>query len=186
MSNLSYTNPIPKDAINAVRTGLIFAALIGIVLGLAIMFWPTPTVLVATVIFGVALIIMGLIRVYFAFASTGFSAGLRILSLILGVALVIFGVMAVINPIGEGVGLLAIWIGVAWILGGLQDLFGARETFPASPRWLVILGGLISIAAGIIIMVWDPSLITLAWVGGLLLVIFGVVSLFTLPPKVKA
>ncbi|MFT3716663.1 MAG: DUF308 domain-containing protein [Gordonia sp. (in: high G+C Gram-positive bacteria)] len=186
MSNNVLINPIPAQSRNAVRTAIIIASLIGIVFGLVAMFWSGPTVVVAAVLFGVALILMGLVRLYFAFASTGLSTGLRILSLVLGAALVVFGVIAVIHP-GVGIGLLALWIGIGWILAGLQDLFGAREGVALAPRWLVILGGLISIAAGIIMCVWYPSIAleTLVWVAGLLLVIFGVVSLFTLPAKAE-
>ncbi|GAC58916.1 hypothetical protein GOHSU_59_00090 [Gordonia hirsuta DSM 44140 = NBRC 16056] len=176
---------LPAEAVNAVRSGLLFSAVVGIVLGVLIMVLPGLTVFVAGLLFGIALIVAGLYRLFFSFAAVGLSFALRALMLVLGILMVVCGVVAVISP-EDAWWMLAIFIGVGWIFGGFQDIFGSVADAAVAPRWLVIVGGVISVAAGIVMLVYSPgvTLPAIMWLMGLLLVIVSVVTLVTLPKKV--
>lgn len=178
---------IPGEAVNAVRSGLIFSAVVGIVLGLLIMFWPGISVFLAGLLFGIALIVAGLYRLFFSFAAVGVGFGMRMLMLVFGILMVLCGVVAVISP-DDAWWLLAIFIGVGWIFSGFQDIFGANADTSVAPRWLVIVGGVISVIAGIVMLVYSPgvTLPAIMWLLGLMLIIVSVVTLVTLPKNAPA
>lgn len=172
---------------NAVRSGLLFSAIVGIVLGALIMFWSDITVFIAGLLFGIALIVAGLYRLFFSFAAVGVSFAMRMLTLVFGILMVLCGVVAVISP-EDAWWMLAIFIGVGWIFSGFQDIFGANASTSIAPRWLVIVGGAISVIAGIVMLVYSPgvTLPTIMWLLGLMLIIVSVVTLFTLPKAVPS
>jgi len=175
---------LPDDAVNVVRSGLIFTSVLGIVLGILMMAWPGPTVFIAGLLFGIALIVTGLFRLFMAFAAVGLSAGLRVVMVIFGVLMVGLGALAVISP-EDAWWMLAVFIGVGWIFSGFQDLFGANVHEYLAPRWLVVVGGIISVLAGIGMLIFSPvdTLTTIAWVVGLLLIVVSIAGLFQLPKK---
>lgn len=185
MINQELRPAMPAEAVNAVRSGIIFTSVVGIVLGALIMFWPGVTVFIAGLLFGIALVVAGLFRLFFTFAAVGLSFGLRMLMLVLGILMVICGVIAIISP-QNAWWMLAVFIGVGWIFGGFQDIFGARGDSSVAPRWLVVLGGIISVAAGIVMLVFSPgtTLPTIMWVLGLMLIVVSIASLVSLPRKV--
>lgn len=176
---------VPPEAVNAIRSGLLFSAVVGIVLGVLMMVWPGITVFVAGLLFGISLVVAGLFRLFYSFASVGLTFGLRILMLILGLAMVFCGVIAIISP-ADAWWMLAVFIGIGWIFGGFQDMFGARADVAVAPRWLVIVGGVISVIAGIAMLFLAPgaTLTTLAWLLGLMLIVVSIVTLVSLPRKV--
>lgn len=178
---------LPGEAVTAVRSGLVFSAIVGIVLGVLIMLWPGISVALAGLLFGIGLIAAGLYRLFFSFAAVGVGFAMRVLMLILGILMVLCGVVAVINPM-DAWWLLAIFIGVGWIFSGFQDIFGANADTAIAPRWLVIVGGVISVIAGIVMLVYSPgvTLPTVMWLLGLMLIVVSVVTLFTLPKSAAA
>ncbi len=186
-TNLQARPGLPGEAVNAVRSGLLFSAVVGIVLGALIMFWPGITVFITGLLFGIALIVAGLYRLFFSFAAVGVGFGMRMLMLVLGILMVLCGVVAVISP-DDAWWMLAIFIGVGWIFSGFQDIFGATADTSVAPRWLVIVGGVISVIAGIVMLVYSPgvTLPAIMWLLGLLLIIVSIVTLVTLPKKVPA
>ncbi len=177
---------LPAEAVNAVRAGIVFSSIVGIVLGVLIMVWPGVTVFIAGLLFGIALVSAGLFRLFFTFAATGVTFGMRMLMLVMGVLMVACGVIAIISP-ENAWWMLAIFIGVGWIFGGFQDIFGARTGTSMAPRWLVVVGGVISVLAGIVMLIFSPgvTLPTIMWVLGLMLIIVSIVSLVSLPAKIK-
>ena len=83
-----YTKQIPDEFVNAVRTAMIVTSVIGIVLGIVAIVWPGPTTVVLGFLFGIALIVAGLFRIYQAFAATFLSVGWRALLGVLGLSLI--------------------------------------------------------------------------------------------------
>ncbi|MFT3660891.1 MAG: DUF308 domain-containing protein [Gordonia sp. (in: high G+C Gram-positive bacteria)] len=185
MINNDLRPALPAEAVNAVRSGVVFVSVLGIVLGVMMMAWPAVTVFVAGLLLGISLITVGLFRLFFAFSTTGLGTGMRVLMLVLGVLMVVCGAIAVISP-GEAWWMLATFIGIGWIFNGIQDLVGSGTGLTLAPRWLGIVGGLISVFAGIVLLVMSPidTLPTLMWVLGLMLVITSIVTLVALPKKV--
>ncbi|MBT0567431.1 HdeD family acid-resistance protein [Williamsia sp. CHRR-6] len=166
---------------SAVRTGLIVNAVIGIVLGIIALVWPGPTLLVVAITFGVALLFLGVYRLVSAFAATGVSGWTRVLFAIFGTIIFVAGFVALVHP-GSSLTLLALMIGIGWIFDGVYDLVTDRSGWYHAPRWLIILSGIVSILAGVVVIALPGLAIgTFLIFGAILLIVVSVVSLFTLP-----
>ncbi|MGB6124062.1 MAG: DUF308 domain-containing protein [Gordonia sp. (in: high G+C Gram-positive bacteria)] len=176
---------LPNDAVDAVRTFIIFSALVGIALGIAALVWPKASLMVVGVLFGIALIVAGVMRLFAAFALTRAPSSLRLLLGVFGAVILAAGVLATINPSGSLV-LLGVFIGIGWIVTGFQDLFGAPLTVTVTPRWMVIAAGVLWILAGIAMIVLPAvaTLGTILWILAVLLIVVSVITLVTVPKKV--
>ncbi|MCK8614885.1 HdeD family acid-resistance protein [Gordonia sp. C13] len=182
----AYTKHFPDELIGAVRTALILTSIVGIVLGIVAILWPGPTIVVVAILFAISLIIAGIFRIYQAFAASFLSTGTRVLLGIVGAIVLIAGVIAVFSP-GDALWLLAVFIGIGWIFQGVADLYGAVTKSGHSPTWFLILSGIISVIAGIVMIILPVfSLQVLTWVGGIMLVALSIATLLTLPKKVEA
>ncbi|WP_232717086.1 HdeD family acid-resistance protein [Gordonia metallireducens] len=182
----AYTKHFPDELIGAVRTALILTSIVGIVLGIIAILWPGPTIVVVAILFAISLMIAGIFRIYQAFAASFLSTGTRVLLGIVGAIVLIAGVIAVFSP-GDALWLLAVFIGIGWIFQGVADLYGAVTKSGHSPTWFLILSGIISVIAGIVMIILPVfSLEVLTWVGGIMLVALSIATLLTLPKKVEA
>jgi uncharacterized membrane protein HdeD (DUF308 family) len=89
---------------------------------------------------------------------------------ILGVLTTALGVLVIIRPFTGAVG-LAILIAVTLIVSGIGDILGAAQW---RHRWVPVLWGVLSIAAGILTLVWpDITLWALAVLIGIALIVRG-------------
>ncbi|GAA10954.1 hypothetical protein GOALK_016_00770 [Gordonia alkanivorans NBRC 16433] len=155
-------------------------------LGIVAIIWPGPTIVVVAILFAISLIIAGIFRIYQAFAASFLSTGVRALLGVVGVIVLLAGIIALFSP-GDAVWLLAVFIGIGWIFQGVADLYGAVTKSGHSPTWFLILSGIISVIAGIVMIILPVfSLQVLAWVGGIMLVALSIATLLTLPKKVEA
>ena len=70
--------------------------------------------------------------------------------------------------------LLAFIVGVFWTLHGIVDLIVAATSGPGTGRGLRAVAGVLSLAAGLIVMFWPTiSLTVLLWVMGIWLLAYG-------------
>ena len=173
MTTHPVANLVQRLWISAILNGLL-----AVILGVVILMWPGPSILVAAVVFGVYLLVSGIAQVFSAFSLPA-SAGGRILLFISGAASVILAVLA-FRHFGEGYAilLLAIWIAVGFIFRGVAATATAIND-PAFPgRGWAIFFGIISILAGIVVLAWPfDSIVTLALVAGIWLIILGVMEI---------
>lgn len=150
------------------------SGLLAVLLGILVLVWPGISILVASIFFGAYLLVTGIAQVIFAF-SLHISASGRILLFISGAASLILAILA-FRHFGQGyaVLLLAIWIGVGFILRGVATTASAI-TDPVMPgRGWTIFFGIISIIAGIVVLAYPfNSIVTLALVAGIWLIILG-------------
>lgn len=182
----AYQKHFPDELIGAVRTALIVTSIVGIVLGIVVILWPGPTIVVVAILFAISLIIAGIFRIYQAFAATFLSKGVRVLLGVVGVIVLLAGIIALFSP-GDAVWLLAVFIGIGWIFQGVADLYAAVTKSGHSPTWFLILSGIVAVIAGIVMIILPVfSLQVLAWVGGIMLVALSIATLLTLPKKVDA
>ncbi|WP_211229635.1 HdeD family acid-resistance protein [Nakamurella lactea] len=173
------------QAYTSIRTSAIVSAVVGIVVGIIVLVWPGATVVVLAWLFGIALIIGGLFRIVAAFTADALSTGNRWLLGILGVVVVVAGIICLIHPVSTAV-FIAIFIGIAWIISGIHDLIVGISGRTIGPRWLPIVGGIISVIAGIVILFLPGVAIgTFIVVSAIMLIVVSIVSLFTLPPKIS-
>jgi uncharacterized membrane protein HdeD (DUF308 family) len=157
---------------------MILFGLTAVILGVVILVWPGKSIVVAAVLFGVYLVVSGVVLVLLAF-SLPVSGGIRFLNFISGVASVILGVLA-FRHFGEGYAilLLAIWIAVGFIFRGVSATAAAINDPRFPGRGWTIFFGAISMIAGIVVLAYPfDSIVTLALVVGIWLIILGVMEI---------
>ena len=151
-------------------TVMLMGILTGI-LGIVILAWPSETLTVLAVILGIQLIVMGLYRLISAFSSETVHPGL---TGFVGLVGLVAGIVVVRNPF-ETVTVLAVVLGVVWIVGGAIDVITAIADSTADHRGWLAVGGLLTLAAGIVVVAWPaPTVTVIAWISGLYLLIFGI------------
>ena len=168
----------------ALERGFVIAsAITAIVLGIVALIWPGATLLTVALLFGAFLVVSGIFRLVIAFTSDNLGTGLRWLVGILGALVVVAGVFALANPL-LSLEILAYVIAFGWIFDGIAAIAAGVRGESATPRWLAIVSGVISIIAGGV-MLFLPALgiATLVLVGGWILIAIGIATFFSLPSK---
>jgi uncharacterized membrane protein HdeD (DUF308 family) len=153
------------------------AGLLTIVLGGIVLAWPGPTILVASTLFGVYLLLSGFTELFLAFTLPR-AAGTRILLFITGALSLVLAVLS-FRHFGDAYAilLLSIWIGIGFIFQGVSAVAVSigEQNLPGR-GWYAVLG-VISVIAGFVVLVWPfDSIVVLALVTGVWLVVMGVVQ----------
>jgi len=145
--------------------------------GIAALAWPGETLLVVAVLFGIQLIVSGIFRFGAALASDDLTGGTRVLLAFLGVLSVIVGLWAVRHVLLTLLALVVL-LGIFWVVNGAIDLFMALSRREMPQRGWTALMGLLSLAAGIIVLAYPGfSLVGLAAVLGVWLLILGAMEI---------
>ena len=92
--------------------------------GVAVLVWPSETLLVIAVLFGVQLIVSGIFRFVAALAIDDLSGGTRVLLALLAVLSIIVGLWAV-RHVDLTLLALAVLLGIFWVVNGTIELFTA-------------------------------------------------------------
>ncbi|MEU8900468.1 HdeD family acid-resistance protein [Nocardia sp. NPDC048505] len=171
-----YEGPLHQLARSAWQSVLV-TGILSIVLGILVLIWPGPTLVVAGILFGIYLIVSGILQMVAAFG-THASAGLRVLAFVSGAvsfALAFF----CFRSIGNSVLLLAIWIGVSWLFRGITLLAAAiSDSDMPSRGWQIFYGIVLAIGGGVLISWPIESIATLTIVTGWWLIFLGVFEVF--------
>jgi uncharacterized membrane protein HdeD (DUF308 family) len=158
--------------------GSLVAGVLTAILGGMVLAWPGPSILVASVLFGVSLLVIGFTEVFLAFTLPR-SAAARILWFIAGALSVVMAILS-FKHFGEGyaVLLLSVWIGVSFIFLGVSEV-AVAGSLPALPGrgWYIVLG-IISVIAGGVVLAWPfDSIVMLTFISGVWLVVIGVAQI---------
>ena len=105
------------------------AGLLTVVLGAIVLAWPGPSILVASTLFGVYLLVSGLAELFIAFTLPR-SAATRVMLFISGALSVVLAILS-FRHFGDSyaVLLLSLWIGIGFIFQGVSaDRRGRRRT----------------------------------------------------------
>lgn len=177
-----YVASLPLGLQQVHRGQLIAVAVIGMLLGLIGILFPSASLLTVAILFGSYLIASGVFRITAALVADRLSTGQRWLSGVLGLLVVIAGVICLADPF-ESLVVLAIVIGIGWIAEGIVDFMAALRS-AITPRWLGFVSGVLAMAAGLS-MFWLPiaGVAVLVLVGSILLIIVSVTTLLTLPRR---
>ena len=111
------------------------AGVLTIVLGGIVLAWPGPTLLVASTLFGVYLLLTGFVGLFMAFTLPR-SAGMRVLLFISGILSVVLAILS-FRHFGDAYAilLLSLWIGIGFIFQGVSAIAAAiGESEPARAR----------------------------------------------------
>jgi uncharacterized membrane protein HdeD (DUF308 family) len=149
--------------------------LLAIVLGALVLAWPGPSILVASTLFGVYLLLSGLIELFLAFTLPQ-SAGTRVMLFISGALSLVLAIMS-FRHFGDGhaVLLLSLWIGIGFIFQGVTAVaIGIGESELPGRGWYVV-AGIVSAIAGLVMLVWPfESIAVLTLATGIWLIIIGI------------
>jgi uncharacterized membrane protein HdeD (DUF308 family) len=155
---------------------VLLTGILSLVLGVMMLAWPGPTLVVAAIFFGAYLLVTGASQVFHAF-TLPISGGGRALLFISGAASLVLAVMA-IRHIGDAVWLLAIWIGIGFVFRGVATAAAAFSDRDTPARGWEIFIGIATLIAGIIVLAYPfASLPTLIWVTGFGLIALGVIEI---------
>jgi uncharacterized membrane protein HdeD (DUF308 family) len=146
-----------------------------LILGVLVMAWPSATVKLVALLFGLQLFVGGLFSLVRAFTRGG--EGSRVLLAVLGVLGILVGIF-VLRHLFQTVVILVILLGVYWVLHGIIEFFVAIDQRGAPARGLNATMGILSFIAGVVVLSWpSPTLLVLVWVLGVWLVVYGLVGI---------
>jgi len=157
----------------SLSTSLIARGILAVVVGIIALAWPSVTVLALVILFAVYAFLAAGLQAARAFSSR--NAGPVIGHLLLGLADLAAGVIALAWP-GPTALVLVLIVGVWAIIAGLVEIAAAFASGePAGTRAMLILGGLVTIAFGVVLCA-RPGIgaITLALLFGLFNMIAGI------------
>ncbi|MEU1630039.1 HdeD family acid-resistance protein [Streptomyces sp. NPDC020096] len=161
---------------NATWQVLLTAGVAAIILGVFVLAWPSATLVVIGVLFGIYLLVSGIFQLAGAFG-THVPGHLRVLSFVTGALSVLLGLIC-FRGAAQSILLLALWIGFGWVLRGimLTAVAISHEGLPAR-GWQAFLG-IITLIGGIVLIV-EPfhSITALTLVAGIWLIALGLVEI---------
>lgn len=149
-----------------------------LILGILVLIWPGASLLAAGVLFGVYLLVSGVFQLVSAFG-THRATSLRVLAFISGTISILLGLFCFRGPMQSTL-LLALWIGIGWLIRGVTQTLAAfsDKTMPAR-GWQIFLG-IVTFIAGIV-LIDSPfqSVAVLTLIAGIWLVVVGIVEIIT-------
>ncbi|MFC8518689.1 HdeD family acid-resistance protein [Streptomyces sp. NPDC057257] len=149
-----------------------------LILGVLVLVWPGASLLAAGVLFGLYLLFSGVFQLIAAFG-THKTTSLRVLAFISGALSILLGLFCLRGPM-RSILLLALWIGIGWLIRGItQTLAAASDSSMPARGWQIFLGVLTFVAGIVLIDSPFESVAVLTLVGGIWLVAVGVVEIIT-------
>jgi uncharacterized membrane protein HdeD (DUF308 family) len=167
---------------------LLLIGLLGVALGVIVLYYPGKSLVVAGILFGIYLVVSGVGYMFAAFGSHA-GAAMRVLSFLTGAVSLVLGFFCFRDRL-ESILLLALWIGIGWVFRGVT-LLAAALSFDHMPArgWQVLSGVIIVIGGGVLIIYPLDSIEVLTLVAGIWLIVIGVVdvvSAFQVRHRLKA
>ncbi|MFI8961837.1 HdeD family acid-resistance protein [Streptomyces sp. NPDC053493] len=157
---------------------LLVAGIVAMILGVLVLVWPGQSLLVAGVLFGLYLLVSGILHLVAAFGTHGQTA-LRVMAFISGALSILLGLFCFKDTLRSAV-LLALWIGIGWLFHGItQTVAAASDPLMPARGWQIFLG-VVSALAGVVLIVSPlESAAVLTLLGGIWLVAVGVAEIVT-------
>jgi len=155
---------------------LLVIGILSVVIGIMILVWPGPTLVVAGILFGFYLLFSGVLQLVAAMGPH-VGTGMRVLSLVSGILSFILAVFC-FRHIGESLVLLALWIAVSWLFRGMAVLIGGAETpVGTGGKGWTIFFGIMLLLGGVVLVVWPiHSIAALTIVTGWWLLFMGIME----------
>lgn len=174
---MSLDSSLQRSATTAIRVALGVSGALSLIVGILIFVWPGRTAEVGVAIIAIWVIVAGLVYVGLGIFSRFLGGWSRVGYAVLGVLFVIAGVVALVNLAAATTGFaiaLGIIIGALWVAEGIVTLATLRTA--GSKGWSVFFG-IVSILAGIVLLL-TPMYVALLWVLlGASLIVLGIVQI---------
>lgn len=174
-SDTQYEGPLHRLARSAWQA-MVVIGLVSVVVGVVVLVWPGPTIVVLAVLFGIYLLVSGVFQLVAAFGGH-VSGGWRVMLIVSAVLSFILGFFA-LRHLGDAVLLMALWIGIGWMFRGVAVLVAAADA-PAGTSgrgWNVFFGIVLLIGGGMLIVWPFNSVAVLTLVAGWWLIFMGIVE----------
>jgi uncharacterized membrane protein HdeD (DUF308 family) len=154
---------------------ILFFGIMTLIAGILTVAWPGRTVLVIAVLFGLQLFIGGIFRLVIAFTDEAARPSRR---LHVDRDLLDPRGILCLRHIFQTVAALALILGIFWVISGIMDFFTGVFVRDMPRRGWVIFTGILGFIAGLIVL-FQPgiSLVTLAWVLGVWLIVYGTMEI---------
>jgi len=150
-----------------------------IVVGIVLLIWPKATLTIVAVLIGISLIIAGLLRLIDGFTAHDASGGRRVAHVLIGLLAIVVGLYC-IRHYNVTIAALAIIVGLFWVLHGIADITVGLMAGPYPGRGMTVAAGVLSLAAGLIVLFWPTISVTvLVAVIGIWLIVYGFVMATT-------
>ncbi len=163
-----------KTVVKAIRTGLIIGAILTAIVGGLILAWPGITLAIVAVVFGIFILVRGIVRLAAGVFGPGLSAGGRTLSIILGILLIAAAIF-VLRNLEAGLAVLGLLIGLSWIIDGIAMLV---ESAKGPARGFSTVAGIISVIAGVVVLFIPVSgVAVLTWLAGVVFLVLAVLQI---------
>ena len=156
---------------------LMVLGLAAIAIGVFVVAWPGQTLLVLGVLFGIYLLVSGVMEIVAAFGDH-ISAGMRVLNLIVGALSILLGLFCFRNSLHNSVLLLSLWIGIGFLMWGIATIASAAAAPSGTAgRGWAFFAGFMTTLGGIIVISWPiGSAFTLAVFAGIWLIVVGLIE----------
>ena len=169
------------DALHEVGKSWWIILVVGILsvgLGLLFLLWPGRTVAVVAAIFGIYLLVSGVVQLVQGF-NKELSSGERALAVIIGIISIALGVMCFRDGIANGVYILSLFVGFSFLFRGIYQLIVGIQNKNVQGRGLLITAGVLGIIVGIVFLVAPfQSISVLAMIAGIWLILLGLIEIF--------
>ena len=156
---------------------LVVEGMVGALLGILVLTWPEATVGVLAWLFGIQLIVTGVLQFVSAASDVGGTGG-RVLSCVLGTLSILAGLLCLRTPLQIAL-VLGLLIGITWVVGGVIRivqgiLVDGASAGHGTARWWRIAGGVLWVIAGGLVLDYPgASLVALASILGIVLLLEG-------------
>lgn len=151
------------------------AGVLSVLIGVAALVWPGPTLLAVGLLFGIYLTVWAVVALIRAVGAHDVPIGLRMLDVVVSVLALLVGLALIERP-GASVATIALLLGFWWLfLGVMQFVHGVVD--PVGRVWNV-LWGIVGAVAGIVILASpEIALGTLVLIVGIGLILQGALEL---------
>ena len=148
---------------------VLLLGIVSLIAGIIVLIRPFTAVNIASIIFGIWLLISGVFQLAQAF-NTRLDTVARVLNAITGVIGIILGIIC-LESVQNRISLLVLFVGIWWIMRGIVQIVAGAG---GSGGWAVF-SGVLGLIAGIVVLVWPiGSLAVLTLVTGVWLVVLGI------------
>jgi uncharacterized membrane protein HdeD (DUF308 family) len=154
----------------------IAAGIVSALAGVLVLAWPDITVVVLAWLFGIQLVVAGILQLV-ATIWGGEGAAARVLLGLGGALSILVGLLCLRGPL-QTAALLGLLVGATWVVTGVISIIHAFTAAPDRSRGLGVASGLLSAIAGAVVIVYPgASIVVLTWLFGIVLVVAGLVVL---------
>jgi uncharacterized membrane protein HdeD (DUF308 family) len=150
--------------------------IVTLILGILVVIDPQSSVTFVAVVIGIEIVISGIFRLVASFTAEG--EGHRIWWILLRALSIVVGVF-LIRHLDVTLSILPVVVGIFWIIQGVMEFFAAVANRDMPSRGWTMFMGVVGLVAGIVVVSWPiQSIVTLAWVLGIWLVLYGLMTIF--------